>query len=178
MKWVGKTAYVLSRICEVLLWAATALVVVSILLAFFSAGWVEKAYMDGTLTIDQTQVWLAPINADGTLNTTVLGCFLLLITPMIVLLAMVFHEICGAIKLTRSGSPFQPAVVHKVRRIGYFFAASVVVGIVLELVGAIFSGSSEWVIDFTDVVTAFIILWLTQVFAYGAELQKDVDGLL
>ena len=182
MKWVGKTAYVLSRICEVLLWVAVAVVVVSILLSFFAVGYLDEAYADGTLTVEQTplldEMPLAPINADGTLNGTALACFLLLCLPLIVLMALVFHEICGAIKLTRNGSPFQPAVVRKVRHIGYFYAAGVAVGFVLELGGSVLLGASEGVINLGNIVTAFIILWLTQVFSYGAELQNDVDGLL
>lgn len=182
MKWVGKTAFVLSKICEVLLWVAAAVVVVSILLSFFAVGYLDEAYEDGTLIVEQTpffdEALFAPINANGTLNGTALACFLLLCFPLIVLMALVFHEICGAIKLARNGSPFQPEVVRKVRHIGYLYAAGVAVGFVLELGGSVLMGASEGFINLGDIVTAFIILWLTQVFAYGAELQNDVDGLL
>ena len=37
---------------------------------------------------------------------------------------------------------------------------------------------TEAAVDMGDIITGILVLCLTQVFSYGAELQEDVNGLL
>ena len=93
--------------------------------------------------------------------------------------ALMFHRMRGIIMETMAGKPFQPCTVKWMRQIGYCAVSMPLVSVVMSL-GAMLIGVDGIFaeLDFSGIMMGILVLCLTQVFAYGLELQKDVDGLL
>ena len=66
------------------------------------------------------------------------------------------------------------------KEIGIFSIAVPVVGFVMSVIARIVIGAeaAEISINQSGIFMGIIVLCLTQFFAYGTELEKDVDGLL
>ena len=66
------------------------------------------------------------------------------------------------------------------REIGIYSIAVPVVGFVMSVIARIFIGVevAEIANSFEGVVIGIVGLCITQFFAHGIELEKDVDGLL
>ena len=66
------------------------------------------------------------------------------------------------------------------REIGYFSIAVPVIGLIMSVFVRLVTGveTAEVSIDTTGIFMGIIVLCLTQFFIHGAELEKDVDGLL
>ena len=90
---------------------------------------------------------------------------------------LIFQNI-GKIFSFKAGSPFSAENVKRIRNIGYFALALPIVKLVLPLLGLIFGVNVFMGVSAYEFLFALVALSLSQYFAYGAELQKDVDGLL
>ncbi|RKM63126.1 hypothetical protein D6856_03105 [Butyrivibrio sp. XB500-5] len=90
---------------------------------------------------------------------------------------LIFHNI-GKIFALDAGSPFSAENVKRIRNIGIFALALPIVKIVLPLLGLIFGANALMGVSAYEFLFALVALSLSQYFAYGAELEKDVDGLL
>ena len=103
------------------------------------------------------------------------------------LMAMVFRNIYlifrtarGTTWFSKGETPFQPDTVRMVREIGIFCIAILVIELVMSVIGTLVIGTlhAEISVSMNGVVMGIIILCLSQFFAYGAQLQEDVDGLI
>ena len=103
------------------------------------------------------------------------------------LMAMVFRNIYlifrtarGTTWFSKGETPFQPDTVRMVREIGIFCIAIPVIELVMSVIGTLVIGTlhAEISVSMNGVVMGIIILCLSQFFAYGAQLQEDVDGLI
>ena len=66
------------------------------------------------------------------------------------------------------------------REIGIFSIAIPVIGFFMNLIIRLVTGveTAEISVDTAGIFMGIIVLCLTQFFVHGAELEKDVDGLL
>lgn len=103
------------------------------------------------------------------------------------LMAMVFRNIYlifrtarGTTWFSKGETPFQPDIVRMVREIGIFCIAIPVIELVMSVIGTAVIGTlhAEMSVSMNGVVMGIVILCLSQFFAYGAQLQEDVDGLI
>lgn len=66
------------------------------------------------------------------------------------------------------------------REIGIFFLSIPVVGLLMSILIRLVAGVDqvETSVQYSGFIIAIILFSLVQFFAHGAELEKDVDGLL
>ena len=66
------------------------------------------------------------------------------------------------------------------REIGIFSIAVPVIGLIMSIIVRLVTGveMAEISLDTAGIFMGIIVLCLTQYFVHGAELEKDVDGLL
>ena len=101
-------------------------------------------------------------------------------TVILGLMAMVFRNLSLIFKRSENNTPFQKDNVRMMKEIGIFSIAVPVVGFVMSVIARIVIGAeaAEISINQSGIFMGIIVLCLTQFFAYGTELEKDVDGLL
>ena len=126
--------------------------------------------------------------ADGSLSLPALTAFAIAGIILMALMAMVFRNIYLIIKTSRGetsfskgATPFQPDNVRMLREIGILAIAMPVVELIMSVIfGLVFGPELEGTfnVEMSGIVMGLVILWLTQVFAYGVELQSESDGLI
>ena len=93
--------------------------------------------------------------------------------------ALMVHRMHGIIVETMAGKPFQPRTVKWMKQIGYCAVVMPLVSAVMSIVAMLISVDGiHATLDLSGLLMGILVLCLTHVFAYGLELQKDVDGLL
>ena len=104
-----------------------------------------------------------------------------------ILTALIFRNVnlilrtaMGKTQFSIGATPFQPAIVRLIKEIGILSIIISVVycvsyGLEKALCGNLISGMA---IPFSPAAFGVIILCLSRVFAYGVELEQDVDGLV
>ncbi|MEE0839797.1 MAG: DUF2975 domain-containing protein, partial [Acutalibacteraceae bacterium] len=104
-----------------------------------------------------------------------IGAFIIL-----AVVAMVFRNLYLIFKKSENATPFQKDNIRMMREIGYFSIAVPVIGLIMSIFVRLVTGveTAEVSIDTTGILMGIIVLCLTQFFIRGAELEKDVDGLL
>lgn len=86
----------------------------------------------------------------------------------------------GLTKFSQGKTPFQKDNVRMMREIGIFFLAIAVVELAASSLAFLILGPefAEVSINAASAVTGILMLCLSQVFALGMQMQKDVDGLV
>lgn len=136
----------------------------------FPTNWVSVPETFGPSFHITVAVWMIELMAEG------------------VLLAMIFRNVylifrtsAGKTKNSVGPTPFQTANVKLLRQIGLYAIAIPLVEVLAYGSLAILVGPGifqEAGISVEYVVLGIVVLCLSQFFAYGVELQSDVDGLL
>lgn len=86
----------------------------------------------------------------------------------------------GLTKFSQGKTPFQKDNVRMVREIGIFFIAVTVVEFAMSALAVCVLGPevAEVSAGMESLVVGILMLCLSQVFALGTEMQRDVDGLV
>ncbi len=194
MKLINKLTMVLSKVFEVIHWIGAGLITIVLILSIFNTDYMSTILTDGsqelgrTLTIYGFEATV--VNSEGEINMIATNLFFFGAIIIMSLMAMVFRNINlimktinGKNKHTTSTSPFQECIIRLVKEIGIFSIAVPVVGFVIGTIifaVSIISGidGTELSLDFSSFIIGLISLCLTNVFAYGTNLEKDVDGLV
>lgn len=179
-----KITVVLSRIIEVVCWCGACLTALAGVILTIFRGKVVEAYENGMVTASN-------ISVDGSVNAApeevisaiANGGSLLIFIPLAVLCvltALIFRNICIVFKNSENESPFSDANVKRIRDIGYFAIAIPVCKIISTLLFYFAIGTGDYAlsVEMSEIVFGLVALCLSQYFAYGAKLQKDVDGLV
>lgn len=84
------------------------------------------------------------------------------------------------LEVTVNSTPFQPDNVRMFREFGIFSISLPTVGLVMSgIIGlAVGFDVAQVSVSTNGFIMGIIVLCLTQFFAHGVELEKDVDGLL
>lgn len=93
-------------------------------------------------------------------------------------LYLAFKTAEGQTKYSEGKTPFQPSVVKMIKRIGIYCISIPIVELVMSIVGGIMVGSIETSVSFTWILLGLVVLGLSRFFAYGVEIQNDVEGLV
>lgn len=194
MKLINKLTMVLSKVFEVVHWIGAVAITIVLLLSIFNADFMSTMFDEGaqelgkTLTVYGLEATV--VNSAGEINMIAVILFFVASVIVFCLMAMIFRNINlimktinGKNKHTTSTSPFQECVIRMVKEIGIFSIAIPVVGFIISTIifaVSMISGidGTELSLNFSSFILGLISLCLTNVFSYGANLEKDVDGLL
>jgi len=93
---------------------------------------------------------------------------------------LIFTTSAGKTRFSRRETPFQPDNIRMVREIGIFLIAIPVVQFIMSVIARIALGPDmvESSLGMQKLFVGLVVLALSQYFAYGTQLQGDVDGLL
>lgn len=184
MKNINKIAMFTAKFMEILHWLAA---VSMVLVAIFSATageWFANllrqgiAEQDSTIAVYGFQVDI--LNAQNEINTTTLLLFTIAAIIILSLMAMCFRNVFLIIKKSQNSTPFQRDNIRMIRELGIFFISMPVVGLVMSGVIRLVIGvdAAETAVNLSGFAIGILFLCLTQFFAHGMELEKDVEGLV
>lgn len=180
-----KIGRIIAKVLEVFHWVGTALMAAATVCAKLAPKWVHtfvgldaKECCGTYLPIYGFEVYAPTVNGEVDMNTFFL--FGIGATIVLALMAMVFRNLFLIFKNSENGSPFQKDNVRMVKEIGIFSIAVPVVGLIMSTIIRLVLGvdAVETSVSQNGVFMGIIVLCLTQFFAYGAELEEDVDGLV
>ncbi len=189
MKGLNKLGKVITKIVEVFHWVGAALMLAATICSVAAPDWV--GYFVGLDAKECCGANLAvygfELNAPVTNGNIDMTYFLLFgITTIILLsvMAMIFRNLHLIFKKSENASPFQKDNVRMMKEIGYFSISIPVIGLFMSFVCdlvlhlALDAELVETSVNMSGIFMGIIVLCLTQFFVHGAELEKDVDGLL
>ncbi len=188
MKALNKATRIIARILEIAHWAGACVMLVLLVLCIAapsSAGSMIAGDPGGEDVLYGFHFTLT--DAAGALSIPSLIVFAIAGIILMSLMAMVFRNVCLIIKTSEGGTwfskgatPFQPDVIRMLREIGIFTIAVPIVSLIMSIVARLVVGPdfAETSVDFSFFVVGLLVLWLTQVFTRGAELESDAEGLI
>ena len=184
MKKLNQVVKVIAKILEIAHWVGAGLMAAVAVCSAVAPQWLGR-FMDVEALGQETEVTVygfevAVVDAAGRLNTTVLCLFAIGAVLIFALVAMMFRNINLILKKAESATPFHKDNVRMVREIGIFSIAIPVVGLIMSVILRLVAGveTSETSVRLGGVIMGIVMLSLSQIFAYGGTLEKDVDGLV
>lgn len=173
---LGKFA---TRIIEIVCWMGVAITLICAIACLIDLGWADRHLIadNGIIfngvtisTTDGAHQFALPA-----LLTAMLGGGIIC-----AMMAMMFRYLHQVLASSLTASPFQPANVKRIERIGWLAIAVPVVSFLLTLLCKFMVGNEYVEVSFglTDLVMGILVLCLSQFFAHGVKLENDVDGLV
>ena len=94
--------------------------------------------------------------------------------------ALVFRKLHQVIRNAGESTPFREDNLRLLRQIGWLSILIPVIGLVMSIVCRLAVGveSAETSVNLFGLSMGILVLCLTQFFAHGVELERDVEGLL
>ena len=185
MKGLNKLGKVITKILEVFHWVGAALITAATVCSAVAPDWVKyfvgfdaKECCGANLDVYGFEVNL-PV-ANGNVDMTAFLVFGIGAVIILVVMAMVFRNLYLIFKNSENTTPFQKDNIRMMREIGIFSIAVPVIGFIMSVIIRLVTGveTAELSVDTAGIFMGIIVLCLTQFFVHGAELEKDVDGLL
>lgn len=185
MKGINKLGKIITKILEVFHWVGAVLMVAATVCSVVAPNWVKyfvgfdaKECCGANLEVYGFEVNAPVVNG----NTDMTSFMLFGIGAVIILavMAMVFRNLHLIFKKSENGTPFQKDNIRMMKEIGIFAIAVPVIGLIMSIIVRLVTGveTAEISIDMGGIFMGIIVLCLTQYFVHGADLEKDVDGLL
>lgn len=188
MKRLNTIVIIGSKIIEVLYWLMEILMILLLIVSIAMPNrvmeWIS-AWNVQDLNVQGMEIQI--INDTGELIPSAITIVAVTGVLICALMAMVFRNIYlifrtarGTTWFSKGETPFQPDIVRMVREIGIFCISIPVTELVMSVIGTAVIGTlhAEISVSMNGVVMGIVILCLSQFFAYGAQLQEDVDGLI
>lgn len=184
MRRLNKVVKIVMKVLEVSHWVAVALfaavAVCSVAAPQFLSYFMDT---DALLTEKEISVYgfeVLAVDSSGAVNRTVLLLFAIGACLLLSLMAMIFRNFYLILKKAEGGSPFQPDNIRMLKEIGIFSISVPVVGLILSIVTRLIAGADavEISVNMDGIIMGILVLCITRFFAHGAELEKDVEGLL
>ena len=185
MKVINKFGKIIAKILEVFHWVGAALMIVATICSVvapnrvnYFVGFDAKECCGANLEVYGFEVNAPVIN--GNVDMTSFLIFGIGAVIILVVMAMLFRNLYLIFKKSENATPFQKDNIRMMREIGYFSIAVPVIGLIMSVFARLVTGveTAEVSIDTTGIFMGIIVLCLIQFFIHGAELEKDVDGLL
>ena len=190
MKGLSKATMIIAKILEIIFWIMAAAMLVLLTWSLFAspetiAAAADDIAMDSDLAVRGITVIDAagglPLTRGGLAAFSVFGALLTGLIGMVLRnVYLIIKTSRGETKLSRGATPFQPENVRMLRQIGVFTIAIPILELFFSILVQLIFGAEyvEAHLDLSHVFLGILVLWLTQVFAYGAELQAESDGLI
>ncbi len=177
-------AKVAMKILEVGHWVATALMTLT---AVFAA--LAPSLLKYVISIDaagegpRLSAYGLEINVSngaGGVDNTVLCLFAVGSVLLFTVVALIFRNLYNIIKDSEKTTPFSDLNVKRLKRISTLALLVPVISFIMTvIINLVFGdGAADIHMDQSGAVLAVIIMCLAEYFARGAELEKDVDGLV
>ena len=185
MKGINKIAMVVTKVAEIFHWVAVGLMAAATVCSAVAPSWIgyfvgfdAKECCGADLEIYGFEITASV--KDGKVDNIAFLLFGIGAILILALMAMIFRNLNLIIKRSVGATPFQPDNVRMLREIGIFSIAEPVVGFIMSIVTRIVLGpeAAEISNSLEGLVIGIVVLSITQFFAHGIELEKDVDGLL
>ena len=185
MKRINKLGKIITKILEVFHWVGAVLMVAATVCSVAAPNWVK--YFVGFDAEEccgaNLEVYGFEVNAPVVNGNTDMTSFMLFGIGAVIILAvmaMVFRNLHLIFKKSENGTPFQKDNIRMMKEIGIFSIAVPVIGFIMSVIVRLVTGveTAEISIDMGGIFMGIIVLCLTQYFVHGADLEKDVDGLL
>ena len=185
MKGLNKLGKVITKILEVFHWVGAALMTAATVCSAVAPDWVKyfvgfdaKECCGVNLDVYGFEVNLPVANAN--VDMTAFLIFAIAAVIILVVMAMLFRTLYLIFKNSENTTPFQKDNIRMMREIGIFSIAVPVIGLFMSFIVRLIIGvdAVENSMDMNGVFMGIVVLCLTQFFVHGAELEKDVDGLL
>ena len=191
MKNINKIAMAAAKIVEILHWIGTVSMAVIFVLSLVLKDWLSSmlssaaAEAGNSLTTYGYEIEV--INANGAVNMTAVTMFSIVAVIILSLYAMIFRNAYliirtsqGRTRFAQGDTPFQKDIIRMLKEIGIFLISVPVTELIMSIIIRLVIGEeiAEMSVNVGSLVVGILVLCLTQYFSYGAELQKDVDGLL
>lgn len=188
---LNKAVTIISKIAEVCYWIGSGMVA-AIVISLIAGHHKLVSYLtdvDPSAGKDLTAFGFSIETTDAS-GATVWGTYLIFFITlllMLILMAMIFRNIYlifktteGKTKFSQGQTPFQPDNIRMVREIGIFLIAVPVVGLIMSVIARLSMSAIEIEssMDMHFVMVGLVVICLSRFFAYGMELQQDVDGLV
>lgn len=184
MKDISKSAKVAMKIMEVGHWVAVGLMALAVVFSVAAPN-LLKFVMDTEALKENSEISaygfeVTAANAAGELNCTTILLFAIGAVIIFTLMALVFRNLYLIIKKSENSTPFSEDNIRRLKEIGIFSIAVPLVGLIMSTIIRLAVGvdATEISIDQSGFIMGIIVLCLTRYFIHGAELEKDVDGLL
>ncbi len=184
MRTISRITRIVSKILEVTHWVGTVLMAaIAVCAAAAPQGLKYLMDVEGLRAEQEVAAYGFEINmrgAAGEINMTTLCLFAVAGVLIFSLMAMVFRNLYLIIKKSEGASPFQKDNIRMLREIGIFSVAVPVIELVMSGIIRLAVGVEglETSVSMNGIFMALLVLCLTEFFAYGAQLEKDMDGLL
>lgn len=183
MKGISKISMVILKILEVVHWIGSVSMIVAFILSLAGNAGIRNAVefsgSEGDTMLNTYGFEVSFIDSTGVPNLKAIALFALGAVFILSLMAMVFRNAYLIIKKSKNTTPFQKDNIRMVREIGIFTIAVPIIALIMSaVIHLVFGDGIETSVRFDSAVMGIVALALTNVFAYGMELQNDVDGLL
>lgn len=187
-KSLNKAVIIISKIGEVGAWIGSGFSAVGVVMAALgrieALSYISSVNQSPDASVNGFSIGLLDSNGQPVTAAYVILFVTLLL--MCVLTAMVCRNINlifktaeGKTKFAKGATPFQPEIIRMVKEIGYFLIAMPVIGIIMQIIcGIVSHGAIEVSVEMNSIFVGLVVLALSQYFAYGMELQNDIDGLV
>lgn len=181
---LNKTVKIVAKIFEIVHWAGIGLMVAVAICSIAAGDWLMSVLDTGaasnqTLSFYGYEVTFA--NSAGEVSPTAILMFAIGTALICPLMAMIFRNIYLIVKKSEGTTPFNNDNVRMLKEIGIFAIVIPIVGLIMGIITSLVIGLDT--VNYVHVnadgfIMGLIVLALTHIFAYGVELEKDVDGLL
>lgn len=194
MKNINKITMVVAKVIEIIHWIG---VFCSSILFIFSIVAKDKlvSIIENQISIYDAELStygfdVTVVTSTGEINMISVTLFCVGAIIILSLMAMVFRNIYliiktlrGENKFTEITTPFQKDIIRMLKEIGIFSISIPVVSLILSIIICALSilnsiDGTEITVNLQGFIIGLISFSLTNIFTYGAELEKDVDGLL
>lgn len=170
---------VLAKIMEIIAFVGCAISIIGALaIALFREPIVNFYASSGALgsELSVSGVNIQTVTEKNFIPTIIIA--LITATIILALAAIMFRNINLIFRKTNTDSPFAQANVKLIKQIGIAALSIPAVKIIANIIFGLFIHNMMIEAELSELLFGLVILCLAQYFAYGASLEKDVDGLL
>lgn len=169
---------VFAKIMEVIGWIGAVVTVISFAVILIFRDYIEANHGDEISITNFSAPGYNMENLTGSNFVPVMLVLLAFVFVTGVLMIVLFRSVNQVFKTTNTDSPFAMINVKRIKRIGYIAISFPIIKVIVNIVLAVMVKSAVVGVEASEILFGLIILCLSQYFAYGASLEKDVNGLL
>lgn len=184
MKNLNKITRIIMKVLEITHWVTViimaVIVICSVAVPQHLRNFIDRCSFENETEITAYGFEVTMFDSDGKLNMMTLFLFGIGAVIIYSLMAMIFRNLYLIIKKSESDASFKKCNIRMFTEIGIFSVSIPSVGLIMSTVLRIVLGvdNVETSVSSYGFIMGIIVLCITQFFVRGAELEKDVDGLL
>ncbi|WP_029232913.1 DUF2975 domain-containing protein [Butyrivibrio sp. VCB2006] len=167
-----------AKFMEVFMWIGDALLVIVMITAIIMKDALLEMYSTDAakLSLRTTVINAESITEANLMPLIIVGGIVAL--ALISLTAIMFRNVNLIFKTTNQESPFAEINIKRIKNIGYIAISLPIIKLFSNIIIGFIARDVTIGVELSEVLFGLIILCLSQYFAYGASLEKDVNGLL